>query len=350
MNPPRGRPTIKEVASRAGVALSSVSRVINDHPDVSDRMRARVHESIKALGYEPNLLAAGLRRGTSRTVGFIVSDLSNPLYASIVTAAQRELGQEGYAVVVTTSDSHPDRDEELARTLRLRQVDALIVALSDETHSPAIDELALFRGPLVLLDRNVPRLGTASAVETDHGSGMRQAVCHLMDGGHERIALISGPLQVRPSAHRVETFRDVHRDRGLAYPQDLVRTGSSFEPDFGEASTLSLLRMSSPPTALIAGGNQLLVGVLRAMRHLGLEAGEQLALVSCDDTPMSELHRAPITVIDRDVAEIGRSAARLALERLSQPEAPGRRIVLPTSLVLRQSTLGMSPATTETGL
>lgn len=337
MSEPGGRPTIKEVALMAGVALSSVSRVLNDHPDVSSSMRKRVLDTIGELGYEPNLLAASLRRGSSRTVGFIVADLRNPLYSSMVTAAQQVLGREGYAVVITTSGSEADRDEEMARVLRLRQVDALIVSLADETHAGAIEELARFSGPIVLLDRYVPVLQNASTVETDHVDGMKQATRHLMERGHERIALITGPLQVRPTAQRIEAFRDVHRENGIEYSEDLVKAGS-FKPGFGEASTHDLLNMAGRPTALIAGGNQLLTGVLRSMRSLGLEVGRDVALVSCDDVPLSELHTPPITVIDRDVEELGRSGARLALERLFNPDAPPRSIVLSTSLVLRDST------------
>lgn len=340
MTTDRGKPTIKEVAQRAGVALSSVSRVLNNHPDVSDRMRTRVHESITALGYEPNLVAAGLRTGNTRTVGFIVADLRNPLYASIVTAAQRELASRGYAVVITTSDSEAERDEELARVLRLRQVDALIVSLADETHRGVIKELDRFDGPVILLDRHVPDLRNASSVETDHADGMRQATEHLVGHGHRHIALVTGPPQVRPTVQRVEAFQSVHRTYGLTSPEQYIRSGS-FEPGFGEASTCDLLGMTRPPTALIAGGNLLLTGVLRALRHLGLKPGHDLSLISCDDVPLSELHTPPITVIDRDIAELGRAGARLALERLSNPHTDPRKIVLPTSIVLRESIISL---------
>ena len=314
-----------------------MSRVLNDHPDVSENMRIRVLEAIEELGYEPNLLAAGLRTGSTRTVGFIVADLRNPLYASIVTAAQRELARKGYAVVITTSDSEADRDKEMARVLRLRQVDALIVSLADETHRGVIEELNRFDGPVVLLDRHVPDLGAASSVETDHGDGMRQATEHLVEHGHERIALVTGPPQVRPTAQRVEAFRAVHRTYGLTSPQRFIRSGS-FQPNFGEVATRDLLSMPCPPTALIAGGNLLLTGVLRAFRRLGLQPGQDLSLISCDDVPLSELHTPSITVINRDISELGRSGARLALEHLSDPDTPPRKIVLPTSLVLREST------------
>ena len=337
MTPPGARPTIKEVARRAGVALSSVSRVLNDHPDVSESMRARVLEAIAELGYEPNLLAAGLRRGSSRTIGFIVPDLRNPLFGSIVTAAHGVLSRRGYAAVITTSSSDADRDADMARLLRRRQVDALLVSLADETQEDLIEELSLFRGPIVLLDRNVEGLRNASIVETDHGSGMQEATRHLLSLGHERIALLTGPPQIRPSVQRVKAFREAYKACGLPYPEDLV-SPIGFAPELGERSTIRLLRLLSPPSALIVGGNQLLTGVLRSLQRLGLRTGVDIAVVSCDDTPLSELHNPPITVIDRDVAEIGRAAARLALERLDHPAAPSLRVVLPTTLVLRDST------------
>lgn len=319
------------------MALSSVSRVLNDHPDVSENMRIRVLEAIAELGYEPNLLAASLRRGSSRTVGFIVPDLRNPLFGSIVTAAQDELSRHGYAAVITTSSSDAERDAEMARLLRHRQVDALIVSLADQTREDLIDELRRFRGPIVLLDREVDRLEGASIVETDHGSGMGQATRHLLSLGHERVALLTGPLQVRPSAQRVKAFREAYQESGLPYPEDLVRP-IGFAPEFGVRSTIEVLSRPSPPTALIVGGNQLLTGVLRSLQRLGLTPGEDIAVVACDDVPLSELHNPPITVIDRDVEEIGRSAARLALERLEDVDAPSRRVVLPTVLRLREST------------
>lgn len=337
MTSPPPRPTIREVARRAGVAVSSVSRVLNDHPDVSLRMQERVLAAIEELGYEPNLLAAGLRKGSSRTVGFVVSDLLNPLFASMVTGAQRVLNQSSYAAVIAASGDEADRDAEMAGVLRRRRVDALIASLADETNPRVIMELERFEGPVVLLDRRVDGLANASIVETDHESGMNQAARHLLALGHRRIALLTGPLQVHPSVRRVEAFRRAYAERGSTAPEDLIRT-AGFEPEIGEELTFELLRSPSPPTAFIAGGNQLLTGVLRSLRRLGLRAGRDIALVSCDDVPLSELHDPPITVIDRDVPRIGEVAALLALERIEYPARPPRRVVLPTSLVLRSST------------
>lgn len=329
---------MKEVAAHAGVALSSVSRVLNDHPDVSEPMRERVLTSIAALGYEPNLLAASLRRGSSQTIGFIVSDIANPLFAEIITTAQSRLNKAGYAAVVTNSNGDPSRDEELVRLLRWRQVDALVVSVADETHAGVAAELTRFEGPVVLLDRSVSGLGDASAVEADHSGGMRQATNHLLDLGHRRIALLTGSPNVRPSSERLAAYRDAYLENGHPHPSDLVRQ-TEFTPEASEAAAAELLDQPAPPTAIIAAGNRLLVGVLRALKRRKMEPGRDISLISCDDVPLSELHSPPITVIDRDIDQIGDAAAELALEQLDDPTAKPRRVILPTRLVLRDSTV-----------
>ena len=331
------RPTMNEVAQHAGVALSSVSRVLNNHPDVSKSMQARVLESIVDLDYEPNLLASDLRRGTSRTIGFIVPDIANPLFAEIVRSAQRPLNAAGYTAVLTNSNGDAARDEELLRLLRRRQVDGLIVSLADETHRGILNELRRFEGPVVLLDRRVEGLESASAVEADHAKGVGEATEHLLGLGHHRVALITGPPNVRPSEQRLGAFQKAYEERCVKFPEDLVRLGS-FAPDFGESTTSELLEKSSPPTAIIAGGNPLLVGVLRALRKRYVDVGKDMALISFDDVPLAELYSPPITVVNRDLARMGEAAAELALERLEDPDTEPRTVVLPPWLVLRDST------------
>lgn len=332
----RTDPTMKEVAEGAGVALSSVSRVLNDHPDVSDEMRQRVLDSIAKLGYEPNLLASSLRRGASYTIGLIVTDIANPLFATIVGGAERTLDEAGYAAVLTHSEGSPDRDEEMLRLLRWRQVDGLIVSIADETRPGTLEELQAFDGPIVLLDRSVKNL-SASAVVADHLSGMRDATNHLLDLNHRRIALLTGSRKLRPSRERLRAFREAYKKRRLKPPEDLMRLGS-YSLEFGEQVTEELLDSDRPPTAIIAGGNQILGGVLRALQRERVKVGKDLAVISCDDTLLSELYSPPITVVARDNRLQGKIAAELMLERLQGKDPGPRKVVIPTELVLRKST------------
>ncbi|MCH8985605.1 MAG: LacI family DNA-binding transcriptional regulator [Acidobacteria bacterium] len=334
-------PTIKEVAAYAGVALSSVSRVLNKHPDVSTAMRSRVLESVEALGYEPNLLAAGLRSGSTRTIGFIVSDISNPLFAEITLGASRRLEEAGYTMVLTNSEGDPQRDGEMIRLLRWRQVDGFIVSVADESRKSTIEELKRVDTPVVLLDREIPELNMAAAVLTDHRSGMNDATEHLVGLGHRRIALISGPLVTRPGRERLEGFRAVFRAHDIAQPEYLIRSGP-MNAEFGEAMTHEVLDDPNPPTAILCGGNLTLIGVLRALKSRSLSVGSDVALISCDDVPLAELHVPPVSVIARDTVALGELAAEVMLQRMTAEVQTAQVEIVPTHLILRSSTFKAS--------
>ena len=328
--------TMKEVAAHAGVALSSVSRVLNNHPDVSEAMKRQVHDAIAAVGYEPNLLASSLRRGSTKTVGFIASDISNPLFAEIVLGAERRLDEAGYSMVLTNSEGNPERDETMIRLLRRRRIDGLILSVADEDRPGTIAELSKLAEPVVLIDREVSGLHTASAVFTDHSGGMRAASEHLLGLGHRRIALISGARSLRPVRERLNGFEAAFEARGLQVPEDLLRFGS-FSAPFGQQATAELLALDNPPTAIISGGNLLLTGVLRALQADQLSVGGDVSLISCDDVPLAELHTPPISVVDRDAVQMGEAAASLLLNLLAGGDRP-RVAEVPTQLLLRGST------------
>jgi len=330
-------PTIKEVADHAGVALSSVSRVVNDHPDVSASMRRKVLASIESVGYEPNLLASSLRRGSTMTIGFLISDISNPLFASIANGASRVLDSTGYAMVLTSSGSDAAKDEEMIRLLRWRRVDGLIVTVADEERPGTIAELGRLDVPVVLVDREIAGLPDASVVRTDHATGMRAATTHLIREGHTRIALITSATNVRPTRDRLAGFRAAFSAAGVAPPEDLIRLGS-FSATYGESCTTELMHLADRPTALVAGGNLVLEGVLRGLYDLGLRIGEDVALVSCDDTPITQFHSPPITTIARDTERTGEVAAKLLLGLIDESTTGPQIEGLPTRLLVRGST------------
>lgn len=337
----RREATMKDVAEHAGVALSSVSRVLNDHPDVSEAMRQQVLDAIEAVGYEPNLLASSLRRGSTKTIGFLASDISNPLFAEIALGAERRLDEAGYTMVLTNSEGSGERDERMIRLLRWRRTDGLILSVSDERRGGTLSELARLEEPVVFVDRDIRNLEKASVVSSDHARGMRAAVDHLIELGHSRVALISGSRSLRPVRERLRGFRRAFRANDLEPPEELLRIGS-FSADYGEKATLELFGLDDPPTAVIAGGNLLLTGVLRALRQLDLAVGDDVALISCDDVPLTELYSPPITVIDRDAVRIGELAAELLLEQLEKGGPPGVAEA-PTTLIIRESTTRSRP-------
>lgn len=338
--------TLREVADVAGVSPSTVSRVVRGVPFVSDDARKRVQRAIETTGYRPNTAARTIRTGVSHAVGFVVPDISNWFYSAVFRGAQQLLYESGYELMLATSDGDPAREVRAIDSLLSRRIDALILSLADE-HSPHLaSQIDL---PTVLLDREAPTL-RADSILSDHASGMRSAVSYLVDMGHERIALLTGKEGLYTSRSRLGPFRETLATRGIN-PADCVERVGDRSVEAGEKNTLELMTQNDPPTAIIAGSNQLLQGVLRTLKRLEISFPEAVSIIACDDSDVCQLYRPGISVIARDVPAMGAEAARALLRRLepsdsSMTEATfsgdghdePTRSLLPTQFVLRSST------------
>jgi LacI family transcriptional regulator len=321
-----GRVDMRQVADLAGVALSSVSRVLSGHPDVSDDMRQRVTAAAEELGYDgPNMLAAMLRTGATRTIGFVIGDISNPLMSQIALGAEVTLREAGYAVMLVNSLSETQRDASQIQLLQQRRVDGLLLSVTDEASEDTVSVLARAGIPAVLIDRDLPALPDASAVLSDHAAGITAAMEHLIGLGHRRIALIAGSPHVRPTRERIAAAETAAEASPGVLCQ--VRPGA-YTQKHGADTTLELLASGRAPTAIIAGGNQILVGVLRALRDKQLRIPRDVSLVTCDEVPLTEFLSPPLATIRRDPYQMGAIAARLLLSRLGGA-APGAA-TLPT--------------------
>lgn len=287
-------------------------------------MRNRVLDAAAAVGYEPDLLAQSLRRGATMTIGFVVGDISNPLLAQIVLGAETKLRSAGYSMLLTNSGNDPDLDAEHISLLRRRRVDGLLLSLADDEAAATTAALEKAEVPCVLIDRDLPGLDSAGAVRSDHAAGIEAAAKHLIGLGHKRIGLVNGNPRVRPTKERERVLRRVVRP----YPGvvAMVRSGA-YSAAHGEAATASLLSAKEPVTAIIAGGNQILGGVLRAMHAAGVSAPADVSLVTCDDVPLAEFLDPPIATIARDPEEMGTAAAEMLLDQLGG--RPARSAILP---------------------
>lgn len=335
----RKRASMREVAELADVAISSVSRVLSEHPDVSSDMRERVLAAVRQLEYEPDFLAQSLRRGATLSVGYVVGDISNPLIATITSGAESMLRAAGYSMLLMNSENDPELDAAHIRFFQARRVDGMILSLASERRQTTLDVLAQVDVPIILIDRDVSGDLRASIVRNDHREGMRAAVGHLLDLGHRRIALITGALDLWPVRERIAGMADAVAARGR--PDETISLVGSLSAEHGERSTEQLLAMHPRPTAIVAGGNQVLAGCVRALSRHGIRIPEDMSLITCDEVDLSELHSPPIASVSRDTLLLGRTAAELLLERLSGGEP--RTVLLPTTFTPRPSSGPVPP-------
>lgn len=301
------------------MAISTVSRVLNDQGFVSEDMRARVLRAVRELGYQPNLLARSLRSGSTRTIGCIIRDLANPLFADVVKAAEAVLHNAGYSLLVSNTDGDIARDAEYIHLFLRRRVDGLLLSLQSEDNDEMIASLRDAECPLVLLDRDLPL--SASAVLCDHFSGVVAAMEHLLSLGHRRIGLIAGKAIIRASRERLRGYTEAYALAGIDVASELIHLGP-YSAKYGYTSTMELLDLANPPTAILSGGIQFTMGSLRALRERGVKIGPELSFVSADDIDWLELHEPPINVVHRDHQRIGQLGAKLLLKALAGDPKP----------------------------
>lgn len=330
--------TIRDVATRAGVAQSSVTRVLSGHPNVSTQLRDRVLAAVQEVGYKPDLVAAGLRRGYTQTVGIIVNDVLNPVVAQMIDVVESELRRAGYGVILANSHGQSDNDIENVRLLHQRRVDALVAAFSDDTNPDLVAALSALPIPVVLLDREVAS-HDFSAVVSDHRMGARMLAEHLLDRGHRDIGVISGSLTAYPSRSRVQGLSDTLAAHGAPLRPEFVIAGRG-STEFGVESVSRLMDDPHPPTAIVIGnGNTAAIaGVIGELRRRGVIVGKDIALAASEDGPLLALHTPGITAMARDVEDLARRAATLALHRLDNKKPGVHTILLPTRLIVRPST------------
>jgi LacI family transcriptional regulator len=332
-------PTMKEIAQRANVSVATVSRVLNNREYVRDDVRQRILAAMQEAGYEPDHIARSLRTKASFTVGFIVRDLLDLVFASMAQGADSTLAERGYTMLLSTSGENPKRDTARFSLLRQRRVDGFILAVSEEQNDELIAEMRKTTAPIVLVDREIAGSPVDSVV-TDYHPGMLDAVAQLVSLGHRRIAYIGGDLTIRPGRERLSAIRAAWQRFDLPQDPALFHLGS-FSEEFGYRKAHKIMTAAEPPTALIGGGNQVSVGALRAIRELGLSVPNDLSFVAVDDVDLFRVGSPPISVISRPLVEIGVLAANRILDRLSQPAGAESgepvQIVVPTRFEQRES-------------
>lgn len=325
--------TIIDVAMAAGVSTATVSRVLNNHPQVDPELVATVQRAVESLGYRPSRVARSLRTRQSRVWALIISDIRNPFFTDMVRGVEDVAYAAGYSLVLCNAEEDPAKEASYLELAIADNVGGVIL-----TPAGAATDLSLLMSrkvPVVLVDRSVPG-AEADVVAVDNVGGSRAAVEHLIAGGYERIACITGQLSITTAAERYAGYCAALEGAGIALDADLVRCGSFREPG-GLESMRALLALERRPDAVFVSNNVMTIGALHAIRDARLEIPRDIAVIGFDDMSWATLMRPQLTTVAQPIYDLGAETARLLLSRIDGYSGEPRHLRLAPTLQIRES-------------
>ncbi len=336
------KPTVRDVAARAGMSPMTVSRVLRDDASVSNEARSRVLAAVEALGYRRNEIARNLRLGrTSGLIGLVVTNLANPFYSQLALGVEAIAGDHGLKVILGNTDEDVDRERRLVEEFAAHQVDGMVVVPAGSDHAHLRPDQA--RGIPVVLAARPPSNANLDCVLVDDFNGARDATQRLIAAGPRQIGFLGLPPSAWTGSERFRGFSAALEDAGIAFDDRYVRRAQR-SIAAAEAAACQLLELPNPPDALFCANSRNTVGGFRAIRSLGASA----MLAGFDDFELADMLGLPLIVVVYDPVELGREAARLLMDHLrDRPDAdsPRRRVVIATTVV----EYGSTPAADRVG-
>lgn len=336
------RATIQDVAKHAGVTKSTVSKFLNPNDGyyVSPHTRERIETAIQDLDFYPNAIARGLTQNRTMTIGVISADIRNPFYPDLIAGVQAIVEPERYTVVLGSTNSEPEREQAILRSMIQRQVDGVILG-SATLRIDALRSLVESGTRVLLASRNLPDLVTDTVV-IDNYAGAQMAVDHLVELGHNRIGHIAGPQNVVPFQERLAGYRDAIARHGLPFDETVVLRSLS-TPAAGAEAARRIIRHSNPPSAVFIANDNMALGAMDAAQRMRVRIPEDIAIVGFDNISLASNSFISLTSVDSRAEMIGRISAQVLLDRLAHGDVPPyeqpQLIVRAPKLHIRASTV-----------
>lgn len=328
---------MKDVARLAGVSTSTVSAVVNQNVPVSPERKERVLRAMAALHYQPDEIARSLKKGRTKAIGVVVPDITNAFYPEVVRGVEEAAFARGYAVFLCDSQEDASRENDHLLALFSRRVDGVLLACCND--SIAYETTLELHVPCVFMDR-LPASKAEGTVSTDNVQAGSMAARHLLDLGHQRIAMIVGRLSLSPHRDRLEGFRKVMQEANLPIRDEYLVQGD-VQIESGVDAARQLLRLEARPSAVIASNSKLLLGLLQAFDEEKVKVPQQISVVGFDDYAWNKYLSPSITTVAQPTFEMGRQAFGLLLQLMNRDEmtqSTSRHLRLGAELRVRHST------------
>ena len=327
--------TIYDVAREAGVSMATVSRVVNNNPNVKPQTRKKVHEAIERLGYRPNAVARGLASKKTTTVGVVIPDISNANFAEVARGIEDIANMYHYNIILTNADKRKEKEIRVVNTLLEKQVDGLLFmggAVTDD-HREAFKTSNV---PIVLCG-TTDEQNAYPSVDIDHEAAAFDAVNLLIQEGHRNIAMISGTLQDPATGYaRFQGYRKALEKAGIPYREDYVRVGN-YKYESGIEATQYFLSLPERPTAIFAANDEMAIGAIHCIQDAGLKVPEDISVIGLDNSRMSSMVRPLLTTVAQPMYDIGAVAMRLLTKLMKKEHVESAKVTLPHEVVVRNS-------------
>jgi len=332
--------TIKDVAKKAGVSPSTVSRALSGNAAVKDSTKQKILEAVKLLNYRPNFLAQGLKEGRTKTIGLIIPNIRNPIYPAVARGVEDAAKKFGYSVVLCNTDENAKTEKEYIQKLRKRWVDGIIIApASNKTEH--IVELQTENFPLVIIVRNVDFL--SNAVIIDNYRAAYDAVSFLIKTGHRRIAIVKGNQQLALYRERFKGYKQALIDAGIPVNEDLITGDDSDSVQWsldGYNAIYSLLVQKIKFDAVFATTDLRAIGAIRAIKDHGYKVPEDISVIGFDNLEFSSLIDPPLSTVSQPLYDIGMRAVNKLIPLIGSKNISEPTIEIMTSeLIIRKSTI-----------
>jgi LacI family transcriptional regulator len=327
--------TIYDVAREAGVSMATVSRVVNNNPNVKPQTRKKVFEAIEKLGYRPNAVARGLASKKTTTVGVVIPDISNSIFAEVARGIEDIANMYHYNIILCNADKKKDKEIRVINTLLEKQVDGLLFmggVVTDE-HIRAFQTSTV---PIVLCGTTVDN-GEIPSVDIDHEAAAYDAVNMLIEEGHRRIGMISGTLQDPATGYaRYNGYRRALENAGIPVREELVRLGN-YRYESGAEAMSYFLGLAERPTAIFAATDEMAIGAIHAIQDHGLKVPDDVSVISIDNIRMASMVRPQLTTVAQPMYDIGAVSMRLLTKLMNKETVEETKVVLPHEIIRRKT-------------
>jgi len=332
--------TIKDIALKANVSTATVSAVINSSAYVSPALKDRVTRALSEVDYHPDEVARSLKKKRTKTLGVIISDITNPFFTAVVRGVEDAANSVGYAVMLCNTDESAEKEAVYIRILKTRRIDGVILATASvgESYSEKFERYGI---PVVFVNR-VPSEPCIDAVVLNNFSGSFEAVSYLCELGHTRIGVITGLSNKSTTIERLKGYKEALLARGLTVEEELIRKSDS-RTNGGYENALELLKLENRPSAIFVTNNLMTVGAMKAVIESGLGCPSDISIVGFDDFDWANVFSPRLTTVSQPTYEMGKLSVELLVEKIEgkTTEEP-RKITLEPKLIIRESCAKLS--------